>query len=209
MRVSLTIPAVVVAAALLPGCDQNNSNNAGPSTAVAPKATGGAPTPSVAPATPSAVESKEVTLQVLDYAGLEKLIARHRGQVVVVDFWSTACPPCVKEFPELVALQNKFDRHSVACISVSLDYDGSEKLDEIKPSVLQFLQKQQATFDNVLCSEETLVVCKKAEIAAPPAVLVYDPSGDLDEIVTQPPASSGKSIYERVNYKVKLMTTLY
>jgi thiol-disulfide isomerase/thioredoxin len=38
---------------------------------------------------------------------------------VVVSFWATWCAPCVKEFPELVALAGK--RRDVAFVSVSLD----------------------------------------------------------------------------------------
>lgn len=148
---------------------------------------------------PVASLNDEIKLQTLDYAGVEKLIAGHRGKIVVVDFWSTACPPCVKEFPQLLILQNRIGKERLAGVSLSLDYDGSDKLDEIKPRVLEFLHKKHAALDNVLCSEEADVVCKKAEIAAIPAVFVYDRDGKLRERVTESKAVAGKGLYARVN----------
>jgi thiamine biosynthesis protein ThiC len=60
----------------------------------------------------------------VDHTGLMQEVARQRGKVVVLDCWSTSCPPCVKEFPGLVRLAAAHpDR--VACLSLALDYDGS------------------------------------------------------------------------------------
>ena len=55
-------------------------------------------------ANPAPVDEEAISLKILDFAGLERLIADKRGKVVVVDAWSTACPPCVHDFPQLVAL---------------------------------------------------------------------------------------------------------
>src|ERR1700730_7350526 len=56
---------------------------------------------------PAANPNNEVTLTILDYAGLQQLIASKRSKVVLLDAWSTGCPPCLKSFPDLVALQRK------------------------------------------------------------------------------------------------------
>ncbi len=123
--------------------------------------------------------SAGVVLQTLDFPGLEKLLAAHKGQVVVMDAWSTSCGPCVKEFPHLVELHKKRAADGLACISLSLDFDGSGKPEEVQPPVLAFLQRQQATFDNVLSSLEADELCKKLGFSAPPAVFVYDRAGKL------------------------------
>ncbi len=57
---------------------------------------------------PPGYSSDDVRLQTLDYDGLQKLIASKQGKVVVLDVWSTGCPPCMKSFPDLVALQRKY-----------------------------------------------------------------------------------------------------
>jgi thiol-disulfide isomerase/thioredoxin len=118
-------------------------------------------------------------LQTRDFDGLTALIKSHQGKVVVMDAWSTSCPPCLKEFPNLVALHKKYGPEKVACISLSLDYTGLEKLAEIQEPVLGFLRDQQATFDNVLASEADEMMTKKLKIGAVPAVFVYDQKGEL------------------------------
>ncbi len=118
-------------------------------------------------------------VQVLDYDGLRKLIAAQKGKVMVMDCWATSCAPCIKEFPNLVALHNKYGPGKVACISLSFDYDGSDKLEEVMPPVQKFLERQGATFDNVLSSTPSDELCKKLEIPSIPAVFVYDRDGKL------------------------------
>ncbi len=46
-----------------------------------------------------------------------------RGQVVVLNFWATWCPPCVEEMPSLVQLQSKLGGKGVKVLAVSVDVD--------------------------------------------------------------------------------------
>jgi thiol-disulfide isomerase/thioredoxin len=128
---------------------------------------------------PSGQSPPGVTLQILDYIGIQKLIAGHLGQVVVLDCWSTSCPTCIEEFPKLVALHKKYDPSQLACISLSFDFEGPGKPDDVQPEVLKFLQNQGAAFENVLGSEPSDVLLKKMNLASIPAVFVYDRHGNV------------------------------
>jgi thiol-disulfide isomerase/thioredoxin len=127
------------------------------------------------------VEKRETTveLQVLDWDGLQQLVAKRRGKVVVMDCWSTSCRPCLEEFPKLVAMHNKCSRDDLACVSLSFDNEGLVPIEEVKPPVLAYLERQKATFDNVLSTLDSDALYKKLEIPAVPAVLVYDRQGQL------------------------------
>ncbi len=55
------------------------------------------------------------------YDGLKQEILKHRGKVVILDFWATTCPPCIKSFPRFIEMQQKHGDKGLVVISVSLD----------------------------------------------------------------------------------------
>jgi peroxiredoxin len=50
-------------------------------------------------------------------------LSQFRGQVVVLNFWATWCPPCVEEMPSLVEMQRRFKAKGVTVLAVSVDVD--------------------------------------------------------------------------------------
>ncbi len=50
-------------------------------------------------------------------------LSQLRGQVVVLNFWATWCPPCVEEMPSLVEMQRRFKAKGVTVLAVSVDVD--------------------------------------------------------------------------------------
>ncbi|MEI7781548.1 MAG: thioredoxin-like domain-containing protein [Planctomycetota bacterium] len=140
---------------------------------------GCAPPAATATGKPAAPAAVPVTVRLVDHAGLETEIARHRGKVVVLDCWSTSCPPCVKEFPRLVALQEKFP-DDIVCISLSFDYEGIGSPADSVPRVRNFLEDVGAgRIVNLLGSEEADSLSEKLDLVSVPAVFVYRPDGSL------------------------------
>ena len=93
-----------------------------------------------------------VTLKIENWQDVQKRIATHKGKVVVVDIWTTTCLTCVEEFPKFAALQKKYGKDKVICISLNCDYDGIESKPPkyYREKVLKFLRKQNASFENVM-----------------------------------------------------------
>ena len=52
-------------------------------------------------------------------------LSQFRGQVVVLNFWATWCPPCVEELPSLVDMQRRMKDKGVTVVAVSVDVDGN------------------------------------------------------------------------------------
>lgn len=122
---------------------------------------------------------RAVSVRVVDHAGLVAEVAAHRGKVVVLDCWSTSCPPCVREFPRLVALAAKFP-DDVVCISLSFDYEGIGAPADAMPKVRTFLEAVGAgRVVNLLGSEESDVLATKLDLVGVPAVFVYGRDGRL------------------------------
>jgi thiol-disulfide isomerase/thioredoxin len=145
----------------------------------------GSPPPAPPPAAAAAsgasttAESPAVTIRLVDHAEIEAERARHAGKVVVLDCWSTSCPPCVKEFPGLIKLQETFgDR--VACLSLSFDYEGIGSPEEVVPRVEGFLRKVGAgEIVNLVAREDADALYQKMDLVSVPAVFVWNADGSL------------------------------
>lgn len=91
----------------------------------------------------SATAAEAVTVQVADRAGLDGLLAKHKGEVVLVDYWASWCPPCRKKFPHTVALANAHKADGLTVISIAMDDEDAHE------DVLKFLTEQRAAFINL------------------------------------------------------------
>jgi thiol-disulfide isomerase/thioredoxin len=61
------------------------------------------------------------TLTPVDDAGYPKVVAAHKGKVVLVEFWATWCVPCRAEMPELVKLEQKLRARGLDVVMISVD----------------------------------------------------------------------------------------
>src|SRR6202451_2509062 len=50
-------------------------------------------------------------------------LSQFKGQVVVLNFWATWCPPCIEEMPSLVQMQQRMKAKGVTVLAVSVDVD--------------------------------------------------------------------------------------
>ncbi|WP_437194529.1 TlpA family protein disulfide reductase [Planctomicrobium sp. SH527] len=136
---------------------------------------------SASPTTTTPDQAKPVTLETLDWDSTIGLVKQYPGKIVVMDVWATYCPPCVDEFPNLVKLhQDHSDK--IACVSVSADFDGVDgtTAETHREKVQAFLNKQKATFKNVLLSTDTeTLFTDKIKHQSIPIVLVFDGEGKL------------------------------
>lgn len=125
--------------------------------------------------------SSEISLQIMPWEEAAALVGKHPGKVVVMDLWSTTCPPCLRELPHFVELANsQFDK--VKCISVSMDYAGfeDEPVESYQEPVLAVLKRSNATTLNILCSTDfNTVLGPILPHSSLPAVYVYNQSGEL------------------------------
>jgi thiol-disulfide isomerase/thioredoxin len=80
-------------------------------------------------------------VRVVKYDGLTEEVLKHRGKVVLVDFWSTLCTPCRKKFPDLLVLQEKYGKDGFVFLPVSIDeINENFPADKVKAKVLKDLE---------------------------------------------------------------------
>jgi cytochrome c biogenesis protein CcmG/thiol:disulfide interchange protein DsbE len=71
-------------------------------------------------------------------------LSQLRGQIVVLNFWATWCPPCVEEMPSLVELQHKMKDRGVTVLAVSVDEDDSAYHQFLKEHAVDLLTVRDA-----------------------------------------------------------------
>jgi cytochrome c biogenesis protein CcmG/thiol:disulfide interchange protein DsbE len=52
-------------------------------------------------------------------------LSQLKGQIVVLNFWATWCPPCIEETPSLVQMQQRMKDKGITVLAVSVDVDES------------------------------------------------------------------------------------
>ena len=125
-------------------------------------------------------------------------VAKTSGRITVVDLWSLACEPCLREFPGLVHLHKTLGS-SVQCIAVDMDFDGrkSRPPEHYEQQVIDFLGSVGAydfpTYISRTPSDDVYAATKLASI---PAVLVYDADGEVVKVFVDAGETVGFS-YEK------------
>jgi peroxiredoxin len=118
------------------------------------------------------MRTKPLDLKFTAVDGSEIDLAALRGQVVLVDFWATWCPPCVEEVPELVATYEKFKDQGFTIVGISLDED--------KGALEKFMAENKMTwpqfFDGKGWENE---MAKRFKIQTVPTMWLLDREGKL------------------------------
>ena len=95
-----------------------------------------------------------------------------RGQVVVLDFWATYCPPCREEIPHLVQLQKQYGPRGLQVIGLNV---GGE---EDRPKVPEFVKLYNIQYQLAEPDPETVRLFFGADDSIP-QTFVLDRQGRL------------------------------
>ncbi|MDF2933674.1 MAG: TlpA family protein disulfide reductase [Chryseobacterium sp.] len=87
-------------------------------------------------------------LTLVNYEELEMKIQNNKDELLVVNFWSTTCAPCVKELPDFMIVNEKFKNNpKFKMLLVSLDRAKD------KEKVIQFIKKKNLTTEVILLDD--------------------------------------------------------
>ena len=71
---------------------------------------------------PTAVSGDTLaTATFADLSGKPQRLDQWRGKVLVVNFWATWCPPCLKEIPEFIRMQARYRDQGLQFVGVAVD----------------------------------------------------------------------------------------
>lgn len=119
---------------------------------------------------PGGATAPDFTLATLD--GKQARLSDYKGSVVLIDFWSTTCDPCMIEMPHLVELYKKNKDRGFVVLAVSAD--GPES----RAQVSSVVRSKEMIFP-VLLDEETVVTARYNPKRELPFTVVVGKDGSI------------------------------
>ena len=102
-------------------------------------------------------------LETLDGKKVEVADKLNKKKLILVNFWATWCPPCIKEIPDLLNLKKKYERE-IEIIFVSVDANPTKVIPK-------FLKKNELdNFQTYI--DKKLNLTKELEVKVMPTTLV-------------------------------------
>ena len=102
-----------------------------------------------------------------DHIGKKLTLSDYKGKWVLINFWATWCPPCLKEIPDLVALYKS--RSDVMVIGIAMDYNDPK-------TVLKYVKSMSIPYPIVLGDRK--IAAQIGPVSMLPTTYVFDPAGN-------------------------------
>lgn len=102
-------------------------------------------------------------------------LSKQRGNPVIVSFWGTWCPPCRKEFPELVRVQAEHGPAGLRVVAVN-GRDQERSIQDVE----QFVKAFPVSFPVAL--DKRGIVRRAYRIEGQPATVFIDSSGIIRKV---------------------------
>ena len=123
-------------------------------------------------------DSPDITLLTID--GEELSLASLQGKPLLLTFWATSCPGCIKEMPHLIELYDELSPRGLEIIGVAMNYDQPSHVLSMRksrnipyPVALDINGAAAQAFDNVRLTPTSFLI-------APDGRIVFQKVGEMD-----------------------------
>lgn len=107
-----------------------------------------------------------------DLGGHERRAAEWNGKVLVVNFWATWCPPCRREIPAFIDLQEKYGDKGLQLVGIAIDEPGSVK---------DFVEQMRVNYPTLIGDADAIQVARSFgnHVGALPYTVIVDRDGRI------------------------------
>ncbi len=92
------------------------------------------------------------------------------GKILIINFWATWCPPCLKEIPDFIKLQHEFKEKNLQFVGIAIDN---------KQSVEDYLKTININYPILIGNDEAIGLAYKLGniVNAVPFTVIVNPEG--------------------------------
>jgi thiol-disulfide isomerase/thioredoxin len=107
-----------------------------------------------------------------DLNGAVHVASEWDGKVTVVNFWATWCPPCKREIPTFIELQEKYAHRGVQFVGIAIDN---------KDQVSAYVDGAGLNYPTLLGNEKAVAISREYgnRLDALPYTVIIDRHGDI------------------------------
>ena len=117
----------------------------------------------------SYTQKQSIPLALDNLAGERVSLDQYKDQVVLLNFWSSWCKPCVEEIPSLIRLKNKLDRQNFQIITINVG--------ESKQTIEDFMKRVK--FNLPILLDDSGVAVRDWGVYAYPSSFLLDKNGSI------------------------------
>lgn len=117
-----------------------------------------------------------------DLDGKSVKLSDYEGKIVVLNFWATWCPPCIREIPDLIKASEELSKGEdavVLAVNLTNGYNG-----ETEDRVKKFVKDNKMTMKVLMDKEDDAAM--KYGIASIPTTFIINRDGTVYDIKNEP-----------------------
>ena len=135
------------------------------------------------PTPESVIGQRRPDFSLPDLHGQQRQVSEFDGKLLIINFWATWCPPCTKEIPEFIHLQNEFAERGLQFLGIAL-----QTADEVQP----FYEEYGMNYPSLVGQAEVIALAERFgnDLGALPYTIFIDQNGIMRHVKRGPVSSA-------------------
>jgi len=119
-----------------------------------------------------ALGSQRPEFAAMDLDGEQRNIKEWDGKVILLNFWATWCPPCLKEIPEFIELQKAYGEQGFQIVGIAIDDEDA---------VREYVNEIGMNYPSLVVQDDGVMLAKRYgnDIGALPYSVIINRDGEI------------------------------